>query len=65
VLPAEQVANAILDGIQRESYIILPGKGNYVLYHLVRLLGGLIYTMTDDQWAQARRKHNQRREPNL
>lgn len=60
VLSAEQVAHAILDGIQRESYIILPGKGNHLLYHLVRLLGGLVYTMTDDQWAQARRKHNQR-----
>jgi 3-dehydrosphinganine reductase len=60
VLSAEHVANAILDGIQHESYIILPGRGNYVLYHLVRLLGGLIYTMTDDQWAEARRKQNQR-----
>jgi 3-dehydrosphinganine reductase len=57
LLSAEQVAKAILNGVQHGSYIILPGKANYVLYHLVRLLGNLVFSMVDDQWAQARRKH--------
>lgn len=57
LLSSEQVAKAILHGVQRGNYIILPGKANYVLYHLVRLLGNLVYSMTDDQWAQARSKH--------
>jgi 3-dehydrosphinganine reductase len=54
LLSAEEVARAILHGVQRGSYIILPGTGNKVMYHAVRLLGNLVYPMTDDQWAQAR-----------
>ncbi|MEW6093965.1 MAG: SDR family oxidoreductase [Chloroflexota bacterium] len=57
LLSPEQVAKAILNGVQHGSYIILPGKANYVLYHLVRLLGNLVFSMVDDQWSQARRKH--------
>lgn len=52
----EQVANAILRGVQRGSYIILPGTANYMLYHANRLLGNLVYSITDDEWAAARRK---------
>jgi len=55
-LPVGQVAGDILKGVKRGSYIILPGTGNRVLYHLVRLLGGIIYSITDDEWATARRK---------
>jgi 3-dehydrosphinganine reductase len=54
LLSAEEVARAILHGVQRGSYIILPGTGNKVMYHAIRLLGNLVYPMTDDQWAQAR-----------
>lgn len=57
-LPAEQVAADILKGLRRGSYVILPGTGNRILYHLVRLLGGMIYSITDDEWATARRKTN-------
>jgi len=57
-LPVGQVAGDILNGVKRGSYIILPGTGNRVLYHLVRLLGGMIYAITDDEWATARRKAN-------
>jgi 3-dehydrosphinganine reductase len=53
---AEQVAEAILRGMKRGSYIILPGKANYVLYHSTRLLGNIVYSITDDEWAAARRK---------
>jgi 3-dehydrosphinganine reductase len=56
LLSPHQVARAILDGMQRGSYIILPGTANRLLYRLVGLLGNLIYAMTDDQWAAARRK---------
>jgi 3-dehydrosphinganine reductase len=55
-ISAEEVARAILNGVQRGRYIILPGTGNKVIYHAVRLLGNLVYTITDDQWAQARAK---------
>jgi 3-dehydrosphinganine reductase len=54
LLSADEVARAILHGVQRGSYIILPGTGNKVLYHAVRLLGNLVYPVTDNQWAQAR-----------
>jgi short-subunit dehydrogenase len=55
-----QVANSILTGVQRGKYIILPGAGNYTLYHLARLLGNLVYPMTDDQWAAAQRAKGKR-----
>ena len=54
-LSAERVASDILKGVQRGQYVILPGTGNTVLYHLIRLLGGLVYSITDDEWATARR----------
>ena len=56
LLSAEEVARTTIRGVKRGSYIILPGTGNYVLYHLIRLLGNLVYPMVDDQWAEARRK---------
>jgi len=54
---AESVAEAILQGVRRGNYIILPGKANYVLYHAARLLGNLVYPILDDEWLSARRKH--------
>jgi 3-dehydrosphinganine reductase len=57
-LPVKQVAEDILKGVRRGSYIILPGTGNRILYHFVRLLGGMVYSITDDEWATARRKAN-------
>src|SRR5574341_115718 len=56
VFSAEQVAKEILQGVQRGTYMILPGTMNKVLYHTLRLIGNLVYPMTDDEWAQARRK---------
>jgi 3-dehydrosphinganine reductase len=55
-LSAQEVAKATLRGLRRGDYVILPGTGNYVMYHLIRLLGNLVYPMVDDQWAEARRK---------
>ena len=55
-LSPHEVAKAIIRDIKRGKYIILPGTGNYAMYHLIRYLGNLVYPMTDDQWAEARRK---------
>jgi 3-dehydrosphinganine reductase len=57
-LSADQVAADVLKGVQRGTYVILPGTGNRVLYHFVRLLGGMVYSITDDEWKTARQKHN-------
>jgi 3-dehydrosphinganine reductase len=56
-LSASDVAQEILKGVQRGTYVILPGTGNRVLYHIVRLLGGMVYSITDDEWAAARKKN--------
>ena len=58
LLSASQVADETLKGMQRGTYVILPGTGNRVLYHLVRLLGGMVYSITDDEWATARKKNS-------
>ncbi len=57
-LPADEVAADILKGMQRGTYVILPGTGNRVLYHMVRLLGGMVYSITDDEWKTARKKNS-------
>lgn len=56
-LSPDVVASAILRGVQRGTYVILPGKGNYVLYHMNRFLGNLVYSVVDDEWKAARKKH--------
>ena len=55
-LPAEQVADEILKGVQRGKYVILPGTGNRVLYRIVSLLGDFSYSIVDDEWKTALRK---------
>jgi 3-dehydrosphinganine reductase len=57
-LPADRVARDILKGVTRGSYTILPGTGNRILYHLTRLMGDMVYSTVDDEWATARRKTN-------
>ena len=57
-LAPQRVARDILRGVRRGGYVILPGTGNRVLYHLVHLLGDMIYSIVDDEWATARRKTN-------
>ena len=58
-MPASEVAEVILDGVERGRYAILPGAGNRVLYRLVGLLGDLSYSIVDDEWNTARRKARQ------
>ncbi len=57
-LTADHVASDILKGVQRGSYVILPGTGNRILYHVIRLLGGMVYSITDDEWKTARAKQS-------
>jgi len=56
VYSSEYVAKAILDGMQHGRYIIVPGVPNKIFYRLVGFLGNLVYSITDDEWAAARRK---------
>ncbi len=58
-IPASEVAEAILKGVERGRYVILPGAGNRVLYRLTGLLGDLTYGIVDDEWKTARRKARQ------
>lgn len=53
---AESVAAVILRDIKRGRYVILPGTGNRMMYHLTRLLGNYAYDMLDDEWKKARQK---------
>jgi 3-dehydrosphinganine reductase len=53
---AESVAKAILAGMKRGSYIILPGFEVNMYYRLVLLVGNAIYPIMDGVLAQARSK---------
>ena len=46
-LSAAQVAEAILRGIRRGQYVILPGLENKVMYRLSGLLGNAVYPIMD------------------
>ncbi|MCS7011128.1 MAG: SDR family oxidoreductase [Anaerolineales bacterium] len=56
VMSAEAVATAILKGIRRGQYIILPGFDVWLFYHLNNLLGNAVYLLMDWMVADARRK---------
>lgn len=56
VLPPETVAKAILDGVARRRYVILPGFESKLTYWLVSLSGTLAYPVVDWLIARARRE---------
>ncbi len=56
VQSAEAVAAAILKGVARGRYIILPGFDIWLFYHLNNLLGNAVYPLMDWMVADARRK---------
>lgn len=56
VMSAEAVAAAILRGVQKNRYIILPGFDVWLFYHLNNLLGNAVYPLMDWMVADARRK---------
>ena len=47
VLPPEQVARAILRGVQRGRFLILPGFDSKAIYWVSRLLGPIQYPILD------------------
>jgi 3-dehydrosphinganine reductase len=56
-LSADQVAKAILQGVRRGRYVILPGFENRLIYRLAGLLGDGVYPLMDRMVASARRSH--------
>ena len=60
LVPTGPVAKAILNGVKRGQYIILPGFETKLYYYLVFLLGNAIYPLLDGLLAQARRKKNKK-----
>ncbi|MEZ0396564.1 MAG: SDR family oxidoreductase [Anaerolineales bacterium] len=52
----EAVAAAILKGVRRGRYVILPGFDIWLFYHLNNLLGNAVYPLMDWMVADARRK---------
>ena len=56
LLSPEPVAKAILNGIKRGRYIILPGLEIMMYYYLTFILGNAIYPLMDGILAGARRK---------
>lgn len=47
ILSPEKVAHAILQGVRRNAYLILPGSETRLIYLATRLLGGLINPILD------------------
>lgn len=56
LLPARKVAEAVLKGMKRGQYAILPGGEISLYYRLSNLLGGAMYPVMDHLLAQSRRK---------
>lgn len=56
VLPAADVARAILRSMKRGQYVILPGAEISLYYRLTFWLGSAVYPLMDSLLAQARRK---------
>lgn len=59
VISAEKVAQAIIQGVARRRYLILPGLDNVVLYWLISIAGSLAYPVMDWLVARAQRNINQ------
>lgn len=55
LLTADQVAQEILNGVERGRYVILPGLEGKVFYRLVNLLGNLTYPIMDWMIRKAQR----------
>lgn len=56
MLTAEHVADEILKGIRRGSFIILPGFENKIIYRLAGLLGNAVHPIMDFMIARAQRR---------
>ena len=58
MMSAESVAKAILTGIERRKYLILPGIENKLIYRLSGIFSDAVYPLMDWLIAQAQRKNN-------
>lgn len=58
VLSAEFVAKKILNGIEKNRYLILPGFSNRFFFSLTNLMGGGVYPLMDFLVGQAIKKKN-------
>lgn len=58
VLSAEEVAGAILKGVEKGRYVIIPGLEGKVFFRLTHLLGSLTYPVMDWMVARAQKKKN-------
>ena len=56
MLRPDKVAQAILDGVRRKQYAIVPGLENSIAYRLSGLLGNAVYPVMDMMVADARKK---------
>lgn len=56
VMTAEEVASAVVRGIARRQYVIIPGGEGKFLYRLTSLLGGGTYWVMDYMVSRAQRK---------
>lgn len=56
VMTAEEVADAILKGIRKGKYIILPGMEGKIFYRLTSILGNLTYPVMDWLVRKAQKK---------
>jgi 3-dehydrosphinganine reductase len=56
VVSPEVVAKAVLDGVVRHRYVIIPGLDSQLLYRLIGLLGNGVYPIMDFLVSRARRR---------
>jgi 3-dehydrosphinganine reductase len=56
LMTAEEVAGAIVRGIAKQRYVIIPGREGRFLYRLTSLLGGGTYWVMDYLVSSARKK---------
>ncbi len=55
-MSAEKVANAIINGVKRNQYVIIPGLESNLIYHATNFLGKLVYPIMDIMVLSAARK---------
>ncbi len=59
VLSAEEVADAILKGVRKGKYVIIPGLEGKIFFRLTNLLGNLTYPLMDWLVHRAQQKKNE------
>ncbi|MFW5713631.1 MAG: SDR family oxidoreductase [Brevefilum sp.] len=59
ILSPEKVAYAILKGVDKGRYVIIPGFEGKIFYRLINLLGNLIFPVMDWMVTRAQKKNEQ------